>query len=152
MKRKIIAVASVFLLNLNNGIAEDSLPLRNAKEIHLKYLLTLSNTEAYQAIGIFDRGVVMKDGVKYRRFESSYGSIIILDTGKLSRHDIERAQCVPGMAPGASQTSDSAFAQAEAKMGVEGDWTGYAAMIQQTIKSKCDGSVPIAVDVNLSFR
>jgi len=137
-------------LGFKDSVAEEPTSPRNPKQIELRNLLTLSTSDegASQSNGVFDRGVVMKDGAKYRKFESRFGSIIVLDTAKLSPHDIERALCVPGMAPGISETSDSTLVQAEVKAGSGSDWKGYVALIQQTIKSKCDGSVPMTTGVN----
>jgi hypothetical protein len=139
----------LFGLGPEVGLAEKPTPHRKSKEIDLKNLLALSTGEegASSANGVFDRGIVTREGVKYRKFESRFGSVLILDSTRLSRHEIENAMCVPGMPSGTSQTMDSTLTRAETEVSRDGDWKAYAALIQQTIRSKCDGTVPMAANV-----
>jgi hypothetical protein len=101
-----------------------------------------------QISAIFDGGVFTKEGRRYRKFQSAFGSIYVLDNSKLSKHDIENAQCVPGMATGKSEVSEAAMIGTESKVVETNDWKVYSALIQQTIKSRCDGSVQMQVPMN----
>lgn len=111
----------------------------------LFFLSAMSYGQDSPALGdaIFDRGIFIKDGIKYRKFESAFGSLFVLDNSKLSKHDIELAQCSPGMASGKSEVAERTMVGAESKINYKDDWKIYAGLIQRTIKSRCDGTVPM---------
>jgi hypothetical protein len=146
---KIVALLILFIgcLNLKRIYAEDSSTPHDSKGVILKSA-DVRTKQAPQIDAIFDRGVFIKEGRRYRRFESAFGSIFVLDSSKLSQHDIERAQCVPGMAPGTSEVSEPAMVGTESTISEKNDWKAYSALIQKTIKSRCDGSVQMQVPMN----
>lgn len=96
---------------------------------------------------VYDKGVFLKDGRKYRKFESTFGSIFVLETSNLTKEDIERAQCASGLPSGKAQETDTPLIGVETA-GTEGEgkgWKAYAALIQKTIRTRCDGSVFVNV-------
>ncbi len=145
-----MSLLALWLISLQLDLrAEDSFPPPKSKAIEAKKLFRI-DAKDYSVSGpdaIRYRGVFLREGHRYRRFESSLGSLFVLDNSQLSAHDIERAECVPSMAPGMAEITESPLVGAETNVSKTDEWKAYSALIQQTIKSRCDGSVPTQASV-----
>lgn len=103
-----------------------------------------------------DQDTVLIDGLKYRRFRTGRGAIVVPDAWKLSESDFEKAFCASRAESNSNR--ELPMVKAEAELDSEIELKVFAELIQKTIREKCQGgeSNPVQfhpnLDLGVSFR